>query len=742
MARIARWCVTHRFVVIVLWLLLLVGTAVASRRLGTEYTNGFTLPGTESTQALALLAASGPGAQAGDDTIVFRSTNGRLTDPTVRAEIETFLATVARIVVVTGVRSPFDPTAAGQINGDQTVAYAVVALNGQNQDLTAADVQPLETAASAVRSASLDIEFGGLGFQSLKGSPVAGSELVGILIAAVVLLIAFGSFLSAGVALVAALLAVGTAIELIGLLSRVLPVNALAPTVAALIGLGVAIDYALFVVARQRTGLRSGLSVEQAAVTAVSTAGRAVVFAGGTVSIAMLGLVILQIDFLTGVGVAAAVVVLCAVAASITLLPALFGLLGLRILGRSDRRRMLEGPTEPLAERGPWLRWATFLERHPVLLGLVATAIMLLLAAPSFDIRLGSSDQGNDPASSTTRKAYDILAEGFGPGSNGPLQLVAQASDLGAQGALGALAGDLRTEPGVASVTSPRSIGGDAVWEVAVLPTTSPQSVETASLIDHLRDTLIPDAEAGTSLRVYVGGQTAIFQDFAAVLAGKLLLFIAVIVLLGCLLLLVAFRSIVIPLTAAAMNLLAAGASVGVVVAVFQWGWGSDALGLGKPGPIEAFLPVMLVAILFGLSMDYQVFLVSRMREEWLRTGDNARAIRIGQAETGRVITAAAAIMVAVFLAFVAGGRRPIGEFGLGLAIAILLDALLLRTILVPAAMQVVGRANWWLPSWLDRMIPRWNEPDVVSSRSTELIAQHPHSASTDYRRPRPDLDP
>ncbi len=709
MARVARWCVRHRFVVIVLWLVLLVGTAVVSRRLGTEFTNGFTLPGTESTQALDLLAASSPGAQAGDDTIVFRSTSGRLTDPAVRAEIEAFLTVVARIAVVTSIRSPFDPAALGQINGDQTVAYAVVALNGQNQDLTAADVQPLETAASAVRSSSFEVEFGGLGFQSLKGSPVAGSELIGILIAAVVLLIAFGSFLSAAVALFAALLAVGTGIELIGLLSRVLPVNALAPTVAALIGLGVAIDYALFVVARQRTGLRSGLSVEEAAVTAVSTAGRAVVFAGGTVSIAMLGLVILQVDFLTGVGIAAAVVVLCAVAAAITLLPALFGLLGTRILGRSDRRRMLQGPTEPLAVRGPWLRWATFVERHPILLGLVATAIMLLLAAPSFDIRLGSSDQGNDPASSTTRKAYDILAEGFGPGSNGPLQLVAQAPDIGAQGALSRLAGELRSEPGVASVTSPRSIASDAVWVVAVLPTTSPQSVETASLIDHLRDTVIPDAEAGTTLRVYVGGQTAIFQDFAAVLAGKLLLFIAVIVLLGCLLLMVAFRSIVIPLMAALMNLLAAGASVGVVVAVFQWGWGSEALGLGKPGPIEAFLPVMLVAILFGLSMDYQVFLVSRMREEWLRTGDNARAVRIGQVETGRVISAAAAIMVAVFLAFVAGGRRPIGEFGLGLAIAILLDALLLRTILVPAAMHVVGRANWWLPSWLDRMIPRLN---------------------------------
>jgi RND superfamily putative drug exporter len=707
MARIARWCVTHRFVVVAVWLLLLVGTAVGSRRLGTEFTNGFTLPGTESTQALGLLASSSPDAQTGDDTVVFQSTNGRLTDPAVRAEIEAFLATVARIPVVTSVRSPFDPSATGQINYDQTVAFAVVALSGQNQDLTSADVQPLQTAASAVRSTSLEVEFGGLGFQSLKGSPVAGSELIGVLIAAVVLLIAFGSFLLAAVALVAALLAVGTAIELIGLLSRVLPVNALAPTVAALIGLGVAIDYALFVVARQRTGLRAGLSVQDAAVTAVSTAGRAVVFAGGTVSIAMLGLALLQVDFLTGVGIAAAVVVLCAVGAAITLLPALFGLLGLRILGRSDRRRIAKETNEPLADRGPWLRWATFVQRRPIVLGLAATAIMVLLAAPAFDIRLGSSDQGNDPASSTTRKAYDILAEGFGPGSNGPLELVAQAPGAQAQAALGRLAGELRTEPGVASVTSPRSIAGNAVWVMAVIPTTSPQSVETAGLIDHLREAVIPGAEAGTTLRVYVGGQTAIFQDFAAVLAGKLPLFIAVIVLLGCLLLLLAFRSIVIPVTAAVMNLLAAGASVGVVVAVFQWGWGSEALGLGKPGPIEAFLPVMLVAILFGLSMDYQVFLVSRMREEWLRSGDNAQAVRMGQAETGRVITAAAAIMVAVFLAFVLGGRRPIGEFGLGLATAILLDAVLLRTILVPAAMQLVGRANWWLPNWLDRAIPR-----------------------------------
>jgi putative drug exporter of the RND superfamily len=348
--------------------------------------------------------------------------------------------------------------------------------------------------------------------------------------------------------------------------------------------------------------------------------------------------------------------------------------------------------------------------------------VMALLIVPSFSIRLGSSDQGNDPASSTTRKAYDLLAQGFGPGYNGPLELVAVAPSPPDKDALTRLATTIRTVPGVASVAAPRSLPDGDVWIMVVTPATSPQSTETESLIDSLRQDVIPSAEAGTALRAYVTGQTAIFQDFAGVLAGKLPLFILVVVLLGCLLLMVAFRSIVIPLTAAIMNLLAAGASVGVVVAVFQWGWGSEALGLGKPGPIEAFLPVMLIAILFGLSMDYQVFLVSRMHEEWMRTGDNSRAVRTGQAETGRVITAAAAIMVAVFLAFVLGGRRPIGEFGLGLATAILLDAVLLRTILVPAAMQLLGRANWWLPGWLDRALPQ--VPIDISARAVEGAAR------------------
>jgi RND superfamily putative drug exporter len=420
----------------------------------------------------------------------------------------------------------------------------------------------------------------------------------------------------------------------------------------------------------------------------------------------MLGLLLLGISFLTGIGIAAAIMVAFAVAAAITLLPAMFGMFGMKVLSRRERRKIRDGVALQNDGSGFWASWARFVERKPVLLSVFALAIMVVLAIPAFSIHLGSSDQGNDPDSSTTRKAYDTVAAAFGPGFNGPLVLATQTSSPAAQAALGRLTTTLRATHGVASVAVVPSAPNSDISVVQVVPTTSPQSDDTANLIDHLRQDVIPGAVGGTDLRVYVGGQTAIFQDFGQVIADNLPIFILVVVLLGCLLLMLAFRSIVIPLTAAVMNLLAAGASFGVVVAVFQWGVGSEALNLGKGGPIESFLPVMLLAILFGLSMDYQVFLVSRMHEEWVSTGDNRRAVRAGQAATGRVITAAAAIMVCVFLAFVLGGRRQIGEFGLGLATAILLDALILRTILVPAAMQLFGRSNWLIPRWLDRVLP------------------------------------
>ncbi|HEX4015186.1 MAG TPA: MMPL family transporter [Frankiaceae bacterium] len=741
MRRLAAWSFRHRAVVILLWVVLLALLAGVTKKVGKDYTDGFSLPGTESSRAQQLLAQSHLPTGSGDDTIVIHtSTAGqRLTDPAIKSAVAQVLTRAVSAREVTSIRSPYAAAAQNQISSDGRTAYAVIGFTQPDQKLTKGKIDPFVSVVSTLRTPQLQVEFGGGAFQSLKGSPFSGSVGIGLAAAAVVLFLAFGSLLATVIPLLAALFAVGAGIETVGLLSHALSINSITPSVAALIGIGVAVDYALFVVTRHRRGLRSGLTPEQSAVTALATSGRAVVFAGVTVAIAMLGLLILNIDFLTGVGLAAAITVGFAVGAATTLLPALFGLLGMKVLSRRERRQLAampsagSQPSSPSAERsGPWLRWATFVQQHPVVLSVTALVIMVVLLLPALSIRLGSSDQGNDPSASTTRKAYDLLAQGFGPGFNGPLIIVGKTNDPASKAAFSALASKIKASPAVASVTAPPSAPDATVSILDVAPTTSPQSEPTTKLIDHLRGSDIPAAEKGTSLKVYIGGQTAVFQDFASILSSKLPIFLAVVILLGCLLLMIAFRSIVIPLTAAAMNVLAAGAAFGVVVAVFQWGWGSDALGLGEPGPIESFLPVMLIAILFGLSMDYQVFLVSRIHEEWTRTKDTARAVRVGQAETGRVISAAAAIMVVVFLAFALEGRRPIGEFGIGLAAAILLDALLLRTILVPAAMQLLGERNWWLPTWLDRVLPH------VKVDAPESSLEHPKPTATQLPASRP----
>jgi RND superfamily putative drug exporter len=735
MPTIARWCFRHRFIVVGLWVAALILVSALATTLGTKYNDSFSLPGTDSSKALSLLKSGSLHAQSGDvDTIVIHRSDGPVTDPTVQAQVSAMLAKVAGLPAVGSVRSPYTAEDTGQISADQKTAFASVTFTKLGQDLTVAEIQPVVDVGKTVRSATLQVEFGGNSIERLDGSPVSSSEAIGLVAAAIVLFIAFGSLFSMAIPLVSAIFALGTAIETIGLMSRVITIGSVAPTIAALVGLGVGIDYALFIVTRFRSGLRAGLPPERAAVTALNTAGRAVLFAGATVAIAMMGLLILGVSFLTGIGIAAAVMVLFAVAAATTLLPAIFGVLGMRTLSRRERRQLADRGAINVDASGFWARWAGLVQRKPLLLSVIATGVMLALVIPAFSIRLGSSDQGNNPSSSTTRKAYDLLADGFGPGYNGPLQLVAQVPKPSDQAALTKLVSTLRATPGVASVAAPPAASSGATIQVLrVTPDWAPQSAKTSQLIDRLRHDVIPPIESGTSLRVYVGGQTAIFKDFGQVLTHKLPLFIAVVVLLGCLLLLLAFRSLLIPLTAAVMNLLAAGASFGVVVAVFQWGWGSEALGVGKAGPVESFLPVMMLAILFGLSMDYQVFLVSRMHEEWIVTGENKRAVRIGQAATGRVITAAAAIMVCVFLAFVLGGQRVVAEFGLGLATAILLDALILRTVLVPAAMQLFGPANWWIPAWLDRILPHVSvEGAATETDSTDDPRDDPRAGRDD----------
>jgi RND superfamily putative drug exporter len=538
-----------------------------------------------------------------------------------------------------------------------------------------------------------------------------------------VLFLAFGSLAASLLPIATALVGVGTAYAGIVLLGHAMTVADFAPMLGMLVGLGVGIDYALFIVTRHRRGLKRGLSVTEAATNAVATTGRAVVFAGATVCIALLGMLILRLSFLNGVAIAASLTVILTVAASVTLLPALLSFIGMRALSRRERRRLAEHGPEPEVPTGFAARWSAFVERHPKMLGAVALVVMGVLALPTFSLHLGTSDQGNGPKTATTRQAYDLLADGFGPGVNGPLTLVTKVDGADDKLALDNLDGTLRATDGVASVTPVTFDAGGHTAYLTVVPDSSPQSKDTSDLVDRLRGEVLPRAESGTSLDVQVGGMTAGYDDFADVIVSKLPVFVGVVIGLGCLLLLLAFRSVGIPLKAAAMNVAAVASAFGVVVAIFQWGWGSELLGLGSAGPIEPFLPVIMVSVLFGLSMDYQVFLVSRMYEEWLETGDNRRAVRVGLAETSRVINSAAVIMISVFLAFVLSGDRVIAMFGIALAAAVALDAFVLRTLLVPALMHLLGGANWWLPRWLDKRMPRISIEPPESRAAHERLA-------------------
>ncbi|WFB07263.1 MMPL family transporter [Streptomyces sp. LX-29] len=726
MTALARWCITHRIAVIVLWLVAFVGAAAAVAVTGTAYSNDYDVPGTESSKAAALLNEIHPGEAGDSDSIVWHTEHGTVRAASVEERMAATLDEVGELPGVASVTSPYGAEGAGRISPDGKTAYATVAFDAPTQDLDKGEVeQVVKTArAAADEDAGLSVALGGAGV-ALTEAPEAGhlSEIIGIAAAAVVLFLAFGSLAATFLPIATAVVGVGTAYAGIGLLGHAMTVADFAPMLGLLIGLGVGIDYALFIVTRHRRGLRQGLPVAEAAQRAVATSGRAVVFAGVTVCIALLGMLVLRLDFLNGVAYAASLTVVLTVASSVTLLPALLGVIGMKALNRRERRELTENGPAPKPATGFAARWSAFVERHPKLLGAVAAVLMLVLALPTLSLHLGTSDQGNNPTTATTRQAYDMLADGFGPGVNGPLTLASHVDSAADKLAFTQLADTLRGTEGVAAVGGPELSGSHPGGVLTVIPESSPQSQATSDLVDRLRTEVLPAAERGTSLDVQVGGLTASYDDFASVIIGKLPLFVGVVVALGCLLLLLAFRSIGIPLKAAAMNIFAVASSFGVVVAIFQWGWGSGLLGLGAAGPIEPFLPVIMVSVLFGLSMDYQVFLVSRMYEEWLQTRDNRVAVRVGLAETSRVINSAAVIMIAVFSAFVLSGDRIIAMFGIGLAAAVALDAFVLRTLLVPALMHMLGAANWWLPRWLDRCLPRISiEPPEEAVRQPEPL--------------------
>jgi RND superfamily putative drug exporter len=707
MPALARWCFTHRRVVLALWLLALVLAFGAVKTAGTDYSIKFTLPNTDSTRAITILQHDFPAASGEADQIVLEARTGTLRTPAVAAQAEKMLTKVATLPHVVSVVSPYGAAGARQVSRDGTIGFATVNWDEQGQNLSHPTVVRLLDTAEGARSSVLDVQLSGQAIENAEPQKQSDSTGLGVVFALIILGVLFGAVFAAVIPIVTALVAIGIGYALTGLMSHVFAVASFVPILGVLIGLGVGVDYALFIITRHRNGLRAGRSIEDAAVNAVNTAGRAVFFAGLTVCIALLGQFALGITFLYGLAIAGAVTVALTMFAALTLMPALLGFFGLKVLGRRETRRLAEhGPVSEQVEAGFWYRWARSVERRPAIRAAAALTVVVVIALPIVTLRLGLADEGSDPTTTTSRQAYDLLAKGFGPGFNGPLELVTTIDGTPQLTAFTKVVSAASHQKGVVTATPPRvSPTGRAA--IAVLyPDTAPQAAETSSLLHDLRNHVIPAAEAGTGLHVLVGGATAGQDDFAAVLASKLALFIGVVVVVAFLLLMLVFRSLLIPLVASVMNLLSVGAALGIMNAVFEWGWGLSIIGVTRTGPVEVFIPVIMFSVLFGLSMDYEVFLVSRMMEEWALSHDNREAVTRGQTETGRVITAAALIMILVFLSFLLGGSIIIEQFGIGLAGAIIIDAFIVRTILVPSLMHLIGRANWWLPGWLDRSLP------------------------------------
>ncbi len=738
MLKLARWSTTHRKYVVIGWIVLLFAVNAIAQSAGTAYSNNFTLPNSDAQRAADLLQSNFP-TQAGDrDTIVYRVSTGSVDDAAVKARMEAMFAKVARLPHVKEVVSPYAGRSSGRsVSSDKRTAFATVVFDKKANLLPNSAPEKVVKAAKEAAQPGLDVQLGGQAIEMTEQPGFGISTGVGLLAAIVVLLLTFGSMIAMGLPILTALFGLGTGLGAIALFTHVVDTPNFSSELAAMIGLGVGIDYALFILTRFReayfTPGRTFQDSRESVLQAIDTAGRAVLFAGSTVVIALLGMMLLGVDFLYGVAISASIGVLLVMFASLTLLPALLTIAGHKVAhgGRRARARAARAESadgadatpsgsggSPVADgptgSGAWLRWSRFVGAHSRPIALASAVLMLAIAAPATALRLGSSDASNDPSTQTTHKAYELLAEGFGEGFNGPLLVAVRAPS---RGDVARLATAVERTPGVASVVPPRFSPAGTVATLTVYPSSSPQAYATTKLVEDLRDRVVPPLAQSTGMKVYVGGVTAGAVDFATTLGHKLPLFIGVVVLLSALLLLIVFRSLVIPLQAAVMNLLSIGAALGVIVAVFQWGWLGSLFGVEK-GPIESFIPVMLFAIVFGLSMDYEVFLVSRIHERWTQTRSSVRAVGDGLALTGRVVTAAAAIMVCVFLSFMLGEDRVIKEFGLSLASAVFLDALVVRCLLLPATLHLLGDVTWRLPAWLERIIPRVNIEGTLHTES------------------------
>jgi RND superfamily putative drug exporter len=712
--RIGRFCARRVWVVIGAWLAIAVAVVIAAGAVGGELEDTFEVPGLDSQVAVELLSDA-QSERAGltarlvatptDDTETFFD-SARARDELARAQ--------RAIEALPSVLATSDPAGALAAGPEQAVSSGAVSADGRTalmtiqypviEDLSREDLDQLKEAVGDLEADALRIEMGGDLFFNFEEAGSESAELIGLLAALVILLLAFGSVIAAGLPIGIAVFGLGVGIASMALIDHVVDIPSWAPQIAAMVGLGVGIDYALLLVTRHREFLATGISVADAAGRAVATSGQAVIFAGGTVVIAILGLAVAGVPFMTAAGIATSVIVAIMVIASITLLPAFLGLSGQWINRLGIHRRSGIGGDVGAG----WQRWGRHVTRHAWPYAIGVTVLLVALSAPAAALRLGFPDEGTLPQSRTERVAYDLVADGFGPGLNGPLVI---AVDLGrVDGDSGpiveSLADAVAADVGIASV-GPAEIDESAgVATIVAIPTSPPQDDATYETVQRLRSEVFPDALSGTAASAHVGGQTATFGDVADRVSQRLVWFVAAVVVLSVLLLMLVFRSVLVPVKAALLNLLSIGAAYGVLVMVFQWGWGKELIGLESTVPIVSFIPMFMFAILFGLSMDYEVFLLTRVREEYLATGDNDASVIRAISSTARVITSAALIMICVFAGFVLGSDPVVKMMGLGLAVAIFVDATIVRVVLVPASMKLLGDANWWLPGWLDRLLP------------------------------------
>jgi putative drug exporter of the RND superfamily len=730
---LARFCVRRRFVVFGVWLVATIALVAVSHKMGDNTNDNLSLPGTNSQKATDALQKSFPAQANGVSPIVLHAKSGKLTDSKYANAVNEAAADVAKAPDVASVVNPLTSQGASQLSKDQTTGYLSVGLSVSPGSLSVDQADTIiDAAAKPAQAAGLQVETGGQLGQKVSKPATESSELIGIIAAMVILTLTFGTVTAMLLPIVGAIIGLLCTLSIIRILSHVATVPTVAPTLATMIGLGVGIDYALFIVTRHFRGLDDGLDLRESIARAAATSGGAVFFAGCTVTIALVSLAVAQIPLVTTMGFMAAIAVVVAVLAALTLLPAMLAILGPRI----NSLRVRRPPTDEQAHSGLWAKWAADIAKQPLIAGLVALVILIPLAIPLLSLNLGQQDTAALSTSTTARRAYDLITEKYGAGVNGPLIVVATLGSKASSTSdsrLQTLQKDVASTSGVAAVTAVQLDKAGTTAYFNAISKAGPAEQKTTDLVTTLRDSTIPKAVKGTNMSAEVGGTTAAYDDLASKISAKLPLQIVVVIALSFLLLILAFRTVVIPPQAALMNILSIAASYGVLTAVFQYGWLSGVIGLPGKVPIVSYVPLFMFAILFGLSMDYEVFLVSQIEEHVHAGDDNKTSVVRGLVTSARVITAAALIMVFVFGSFVLNGDPTVKQFGIGLAVAVILDATVVRCLLVPALMILMGKINWYMPRWLDRIVPR------ISIEGAEFFEQRDRAgAAPRVREPEP----